>query len=65
VDNRVPFIARFLSRRPPADRPRGAYSDKHDLHLIEVDGRPAPLVLAGGLLPETKTITEVRGERED
>ena len=65
MSNKMPFLARFMRRRQASDFASGEYSEKNDLHMTAIDGEEVPLILSERVLPETKTITEVRRERED
>lgn len=63
--NILPFLAKFREERQKDAPLRAKYSERRDLHFKSVNGQRIPVVLAGGSLPELKTITEVMRERED
>lgn len=65
---KLPFLVRFSKRQledPRVVGDSGYYSEEHDLHVKMEEGEETPLILTNAILLETKTITMVRGERED
>jgi len=65
MSGKLPFLARYCVKRRDDGALIGYYSDQESLHIKLVNGKRIPLILVNEPLLETKTITEVRRERED
>ena len=60
-----PFILRYALRPRGQKNNKLYYDDNNDYHVIYKGNKSIPLIRSGLGLPETKTVTEVRRERED
>ena len=66
MNKKEPFLLRFMIKKRPQNNYISAfYSEKDDLHVQIRNEKVEPLILTDVLLAETKTITDVKRERED
>lgn len=65
MNAKLPFLAKYRVRRQKDSPLIGHYSEQESLHIKLVNEERIPLILTDEILPETKTITEAGGERED
>ena len=63
--NKQTFLLKYKTIKIKVKTSNDYYSEKHDLHVLEINKEYLPYILSSKLLPEVKTITEISRERED